>query len=84
MIDFSTQLHTAHTTHLHAQIVLRHVYVCLQSVHLQVLHVLQVALGGSDLSGTQAGDATGSLIHGHRFTMQQSRVVSLVSISHWP
>ena len=27
MIDSSTQLHTAHTTHLHAQIVLRHVYV---------------------------------------------------------
>ena len=42
-----------------------------------------VALGGSDWSGTQTGDATGSLIHGHRFTMQQSRVVSLVSTSHW-
>ena len=27
MIDFSTQLHTAHTTHLHAKIVSRHVYV---------------------------------------------------------
>ena len=56
MIVFSTQLYTAHTTHLHAQIVLRHVYVCLQSVHLQVLHVLQVALGASDWSGTQTGD----------------------------
>ena len=43
------------------------------------LHVLQVALGGSDWSGTQAGDATGSLIHGHRFTMQQSRVATLSS-----
>ena len=31
-----------------------------------------VALGGSDWSGTQAGDATGSLIDGHRFTLHQA------------
>ena len=39
-----------------------------------------VALGGSDWSGTQTGDATGSLIHGHRFTMQQSRVATLTMV----
>ena len=33
MIVFSTQLHTAHTTHLHAQIALRHVYVRRKDVY---------------------------------------------------
>ena len=49
------------------------------------VQVLQEALGGSDWSGTQTGDATGSFIHGHRFTLQQqSTVISLVSTSHCP